>query len=120
MSRIVGLSVEAVCLTQGAVWAAVGISNNGRGVPPLSAVLLCLAFTLSLSGWLHQRLNDRLPGLIAKIILDEKRVSSLYRNFGIVLIHRLRAMPFSLAGSQADRLLSREINTYTSLKRLFY
>jgi len=26
--------------------------------------------------------NDRLPGLIAKIILDETRVSSLYRNFG--------------------------------------
>ena len=83
-------------------------------------MLLCLTSRLSLSGWLHGGVNDRLPGLIAKIILDETRVSSLYRNFGIVLIHRLRAMPFSLAGSQADRLLSREINTYTSLKRLFY
>ena len=71
-----------------------------------SPVLLCLASRLSLSGWLHRGLNDRLPGLIAKIILDETRVSSLTEISGIVLIDRLRPMPFSLAGIHAGRLLS--------------
>jgi len=33
--------------------------------------------------WLvEQGLNDRLPGLTAKIMLDETRVSGPYRNFG--------------------------------------